>query len=101
MPAGFRDRRGAGSFQGREVFVLSGSPFTSLSALETASSSKASELINSTTAVTIAHVAGDSVAANNGTYQWTGSTGVYVVGQWDKYRGQDATDILALRVDSI
>lgn len=105
MPDGLGPQRGiglgggnGGSGGSREVVFLAGSPFTTLTALETAASTRAAELFNSTTKVTYAHVSGE-VSPNldrNGTYWWVGSTGVYQYGNWQKVQDLDAADIKAL-----
>lgn len=90
---GFRPDIGGGG-GGRETILLSGSPFTTLAALETYSSNNSSELFNSSNQVSIAVVNNDG--ANNGTYEWSGVNQQYTAGNWVSFSGLDSAEIKSL-----
>lgn len=88
--------RAPSSGTGRETVLLSGSPFSTLAALETYSQANPTELLNNPTQVALAVVTTDPTASNNGTYEWSGANMTYASGRWVKFSGLDAADIKSL-----
>ena len=86
----------SGGGAGRQTVLLTGSPFANRAALITASQANPTQLFNSNQQVTIAVVASDPTPSNNGTFEWTGQTGVYNGDFWVDFNGLDAADIKAL-----
>ena len=91
MSKGPQSFGGAGGGGARVTVLLTGSPFSTLAALEAYSAANPSELLNNTDQVSLAVVNSDG--ANNGTYEYSGVSGVYVTGQWVMFSGLDASDI--------
>ena len=99
MSKGPQSFGGAGGGGARVTVLLTGSPFSTLAALEAYSAANPSELLNNTDQVSLAVVNSDG--ANNGTYEYSGVSGVYVTGQWVMFSGLDASDIKkSIRIQS-
>lgn len=88
--------RAPSSGTGRETVLLSGSPFSTLAALETYSQANPTELLNNSSQVSLAVVTGDPTPENNGTFEWSGANQTYAAGLWVRFSGLDAADVKSL-----